>query len=148
VKNPKAGYGCKLRTYNMFKTTIHREKYLDILSNRSLRSAISRFRISSHNLNIETGRYLRQATHERVCNMCNSNVVEDELHFLTVCPAYNHSRERLFTIAQNSCVNFTSLDDKSRFVWLLTAETESVIRATAEFLKNSFSHRNEKTGIK
>lgn len=159
VRNPQAIDGCKLRTYHLFKTTIHKEKYLDILPSKSLRSALARFRISSHNLNIETGRYQRnfnietgryqrQAAHERVCKMCNLNVVEDELHFLVECPAYIHARERLFAIAQNSCANFNSLNNKSQLVWLLSAETENVIRATAEFLRDSFSQRNVQTGIK
>jgi glyceraldehyde-3-phosphate dehydrogenase/erythrose-4-phosphate dehydrogenase len=34
--------------------------------------------ISAHNLNIETGRFYDLDDHERVCSMCNLNVVEGD----------------------------------------------------------------------
>jgi hypothetical protein len=45
-------------------------------------------RISAHNLNIETGRFYNLDRHERVCSMCNLNVVEDEYHFILQCEKY------------------------------------------------------------
>ena len=146
--NSQANSGSKLRTYQLFKTTIHREEYLDILPNRSMRSAMARFRVSSHNLNIETGGYLKQATYERVCNLCSHNVIEDEVHFLAACPAYKDQRKRLFNTAQKNCANFAKLDDKSKLIWLLSAEDETIIRSTAEFLCDSFSIRNANIGTK
>lgn len=86
ANNSQASAGSKLRTYQLFKTTIHREKYL-------MRSAGAQFHISLHTLNIETGRHLKQPTYVRtVCNMCNSNEIEAEIHFLVVPPAYKHLR--------------------------------------------------------
>jgi hypothetical protein len=41
--------------------------------------------ISAHNLNIETGRFYDLDGHERVCSMCNLNVVEDESHYILQC---------------------------------------------------------------
>jgi hypothetical protein len=43
---------------------------------------ICKIYISVHNLNIETGRYYVFDGHERVCRMCNLNVVEDEYHIV------------------------------------------------------------------
>ena len=43
---------------------------------------ICEMRISAHNLNIETGRFYNLDRHERMCSMCNLNVVEDEYHFI------------------------------------------------------------------
>ena len=42
-----------------------------------------RFRLGSHNLPIEKGRWSRQPRQERVCSMCN--VVGDEMHILYNC---------------------------------------------------------------
>ena len=49
----------KLRTYKLFKQSIHTENYLLTVKNRKLRTNICRFRVSSHNLPIETGRHRR-----------------------------------------------------------------------------------------
>ena len=43
-------------------------------------------RISAHNLNIETGRFYNLDRHERVCSMCNLNVVE--VHHILQCEKY------------------------------------------------------------
>ena len=50
------------------------------------RYAISRLRLSSHHLEIETGRYTRPFTpaNQRFCAACPGKV-GDEYHFLTEC---------------------------------------------------------------
>ena len=42
-----------------------------------------RFRISSHDLNIETGSYENDPRNQRLCKSCNINMIEDEFHFFT-----------------------------------------------------------------
>ena len=80
----------KRRTYKVFKTTSGMEPYL-IISNPRLSyiHTIARFRISSHTLEIETGRHRRPKVpvEERTCKICESNSVEDEQHFLIECLA-------------------------------------------------------------
>ena len=46
---------------------------------------------------IETGRYIRpyKKPEERICPICKKDV-EDEIHFLTLCPAYREKRKNLF----------------------------------------------------
>ena len=46
-------------------------------------------------LNIETGRYIRKELNERLCLLCNQNSIEDEHHFLLLCPVYNAKRDNL-----------------------------------------------------
>ena len=50
-----------------------------------------RFRISSHQLRIETGRYENTPRNERLCLFCTSNKIEDENHFLLDCKTYHWS---------------------------------------------------------
>ena len=58
------------------------------------------FRIGNHNLKIETGRFTIPKTPEdlRICDHCNQNSVENELHILIFlgCDQYNDLRKTLF----------------------------------------------------
>ena len=47
----------------------------------------------SHNLRIETGRWSRTPTEQRVCQ-CDDSSVQTERHVLTECPLSETSRER------------------------------------------------------
>ena len=85
----------KLRTYKLFKQNIQTEKYLLTVKNQKIRKNICRFRISSHNLPIETGRHRRPdkiPSHLRTCNNCNLGRVGDEYHTIMECNV--HSTER------------------------------------------------------
>ena len=53
--------------------SFNREKYLDIISNKTLRIALKRFRLSSHQLEIETGRHKNINSDERKCLQYNMN---------------------------------------------------------------------------
>ena len=52
--------------------------------------------MSSHTLRIHTGRYGidRVNRNERYCNFCNTHDLEDEYHFLLICPSYNDKRKQ------------------------------------------------------
>ena len=43
---------------------------------------IARFRMSSHCLNIEHGRYRNELRENRLCTFCNQNDIEDEFYFI------------------------------------------------------------------
>ena len=77
--------GNKLRTYKKFKTIFSFEDYLNIGS-KTDRQIITKFRTSSHDLEIERGRYQGIKAEERTCKLCKSGV-EDEPHFLLICPS-------------------------------------------------------------
>jgi hypothetical protein len=50
---------------------------------------ITKIRLSSHNLFIETGRYTGIVRNERKCIIFNLNVLENEFHFALQCTKYN-----------------------------------------------------------
>ena len=101
----------KLRFYNSIKPEFGEEPYLE-LHKKTTRDAIARLRSSSHDLNIERGRYKPGSSlMDRLCRFCCLNdtaasdflqgleylpffdpIVETEHHVLTVCPAYHHLR--------------------------------------------------------
>ena len=54
---------------------------------------ISKYRMSSHKLEVEQGRYHNVSRNERICKMCSNSEIEDEFHFLLVCPFYDNFRK-------------------------------------------------------
>ena len=53
---------------------------------------MAKLRLSSHTLNIEIGRHNKIDRQDRKCIRCNSNDIEDEFHFVLVCPDYINLR--------------------------------------------------------
>ena len=83
----------RLFLYSQLKSLITSHHWL---SNESfhLKNLYSKFICSAHNLAIETGRRLHTPRHSRTCMLCDRNEVEDEFHFLLICPFYNELRVR------------------------------------------------------
>ena len=82
-----------LRINNTFKLEFGMAKYLDIVTDKRYRTAITRLITSSHTLEIERGRYTipRTPVTDRLCCVCK--VVEDEEHFLVSCEQYAELRD-------------------------------------------------------
>ena len=85
----------KMRTYRLFKTIDNYkcEDYLHQVTNTRHILALTKLRLSNHKLAIETGRYSRpfKKPAERICPICKIEM-EDEYHFLNICPAYQEKR--------------------------------------------------------
>ena len=126
----------KLRTYKLFKTECRVEPYLEIIQNRKLFTKIARFRTSSHNLRIETGRHHKPIipAPNRICDKCTLNNVEDEIHCLIVCPGNDTLRANLFSIATKYIHNYLSLDDISKFTELMTNKEPEILHSLGKFL--------------
>ena len=92
---------CKqaLRTFRKFKTIENYkcEDYLCQVTNVRHRITLTKLRLSNHKLAIETGRYVRpyKKPEERICPISKKDV-EDEIHFLTLCPVFQEKRSTLF----------------------------------------------------
>jgi hypothetical protein len=131
----------KLSSYKKFKTTNGFEPYLDLIKNTKSRSCMARFRTSAHMLNIEMGRYQRVPRENRKCTKCEKNVVEDETHFLVTCPNYLDQRELLYGIVRKRCVNFDTLHDEAKFIWIMSAEDVDIVLAVGRYLATCFEVR-------
>ena len=79
-----------LRTYYLFKDDFCLESYLININDYVVRKCLSKLRMSSHSLEIEIGRHKnpKVPVDQRICNKCVLNVIEDEFHFLVICPKY------------------------------------------------------------
>ena len=126
----------KLRTYKIFKTTFCLEPYLTFNLQKKTYTNIARFRVSSHNLRIETGRHEspKLPAADRVCNKCDSNEVEDELHCLLICKYNEVPRLHLLNEIINFFPNLHSLNHTQQFQAIMSSKEFDVIKAVGSFL--------------
>ena len=82
----------KLKFYSLLKTESGTEKYLTDITNVTHRTDLTRLRLSSHSLRIETGRHTSTRREDRTCIFCKEDTIEDETHFLIRCPMYKDIR--------------------------------------------------------
>ena len=72
------------------------ENYLKLNLSCSQRSYFAQLRLGILQIGIETGRYRSIPVNERLCDVCKSSDIEDELHFLFKCPKYDDFRATWF----------------------------------------------------
>ena len=82
----------KLHCYRSFKTCFEFENYLNCVINDKQRIELTRLRCSSHQLLIEERRFSSIPRENRICKLCNLNEIEDEFHFVLICPLYHQIR--------------------------------------------------------
>ena len=84
---------------NTSSKTVYYRLYLSIDLPYLYKRALSNFRCSGHNFNIETGRHLHIDRVLRFCDYCRTldiQIVEDQLYVLLVCALYYELRQALF----------------------------------------------------
>ena len=111
----------KSSLFSEFKNSPKFDPYLSQIQNRKHRISFTKLRLSDHILMIEEGRHHRPLTprDERFCPHCQ-DCIEDEIHFLTQCAAYD--RTELFEKFTADCPNFAQMDDKNKFLFMMTQE--------------------------
>ena len=67
------------------------EEFFSILDGKLLQSFIN-FRMCNNHLLIEKGHWQDMPRHHRVCNICNSNKLADEFHYLFKCGYFGDNR--------------------------------------------------------
>ena len=73
-----------------------RDMYINI--NKKVRTSFTKFRLSSHKLLVERGRWsISKLDYElRKCTLCNSGDIEDEYHVTLVCEQFTDARRKYF----------------------------------------------------
>ena len=71
--SPSSLYPSRLSTYSRIKHDFNQEKYLNTINENKYRIALTKFRTSAHNLEIEKERHLpvKISRCERICKQCN-----------------------------------------------------------------------------
>ena len=72
--------------YKELKNSFTISEYLVMINDYKTRNMISKIRLSSHKLRIETGRHMNIERQHRKCQKCNLNDIQDEYHFILICP--------------------------------------------------------------
>lgn len=118
----------RLQAYSIFKHNFEPEIYLDIVSDKKYKIALTRFRTSTHSLLIETGRYDGTPRTDRICKSCNMKQIESEYHFLLVCPFYRDLRVKYFT------PYFCHWPNINKFDTLLSSKSRKIVNNVAKYI--------------
>ena len=89
--------------YKNFKCILEAETYLSLdMSSKYIRT-FSKFRCSAHHLFVETGQHTGIPYQQRICPFCTLHEIEDEYHFVFICPLYADLRVLYFPEKYTYC---------------------------------------------
>ncbi len=117
-----------------FKDNIYTEKYVQYCSFTKRRSLLTQFRLGILQLHIETGRFRNMKPEERLCFICNTNVIEDEQHFAN---KYSQLREIMFSKVHN--LEFNVMSNEEKLVYLSNHHWKEL----SIFIEKAWYNRNE-----
>ena len=118
----------KCINYRIFKTDFCLEKYFTILP-CDLVYCLSKFRCVSHRLPVECGRFLNIDRSERLCELCNSNEIGDEFHYIFNCKFFSNERSKFLPAEICKDRNVIS------FANLFSSEDRYILTGLAKFCK-------------
>ena len=126
----------KLRFYKQLKGSFKVEPYIENICNRSQRSWLSRYRVSAHNLRIETGRYTCPVTppQKRVCLFCDNNEIDTEEHFVLKCQTFSLKRNCFFGRMSALIPGFTDMCARDKLLTILCPAKTEVAKTVSKFL--------------
>ena len=122
------------RIYRLYKSSLGTECYLKSISNPKLSVALSKLRVSSHDLEIERGRYVRPKLNvdERFCLSCN--VVENEEHFVTACKDNELERALFTNKLEKRDSSFANLTNRDKLIFLMTCADSQILTWFRRFI--------------
>lgn len=119
-----------------FKCQFKYQVYLDIVNVKKFQQSLSRLRLSSHRLEIETGRWTKPEKtplDNRKCKICM--LLEDEYHFILECTLYKDLRKQYIK------KYFWNPPNMPKFIQLCTSENRKTIRNLSIYIEKSFQLR-------
>ena len=131
-----------LDSYCLYKSTFQSEPYFNIIKDqRHLRAYVS-IRLRAHPLEVERGRHYGVPRPNRLCRVCNLNLIEDEKHFLLVCDAYSNLRRDYLP---PSCQ--TGRATNRLFISLMKPSDPVITLGTAKFVFFALQVRKQLVGV-
>ena len=112
---------------NNFDIQIYLKKSIPI----SLQRLLTKFRLSYHDLFVETGRHKNIPRYNRICSLCNKQDIEDEYHFILICPVYDEIRHKFLK------PYFYKKPSMYKLINLLTSKKFKELCNIAKFLKSA-----------
>ena len=81
--------------------------------------ALAKFRMSAHQLRIETGHYQGIEESDRIFLLCKSGEVESEIHFLMECFCFKQKRRLFLNFVEKIIREFKDYNCEKRFIELV-----------------------------
>ena len=133
-----------LRSYRLYKNEFHTECYLDYINVPKYRISITKTRASSHDLEIERGRYTRPRIdpNQSLCSCCFE--IEDEEHFITKCQINAHDRQNLYAKMVSKHSTFRNLSNHEQFIFLMSCKDRQILTWLGKYIHKPFNIRNTK----
>ena len=110
----------KLALYKTYKENLVYEHYLSKNLYKKYCIALSKFRCCNHQLAVESSRYTNIPEQLRFCKFCKENgteTVENEVHFMLICPLYADIRK-----LHLECYIDTSYTKEDTFKYIMSRE--------------------------
>lgn len=118
----------KCINYRIFKTQHSLEKYFSILPT-DLWRAMCHFRCLNHKLPIERGRFWGIMRDDRLCDLCSSNQLGDEFHYIFDCSFFSSERKKFLPS------HYLKRPNIEKFNALFNSEDYAVLCRLAKFCK-------------
>ncbi len=104
------------------------------------RSLLSQFKCGILPLKIETGRVTQISLEFRLCILCDSNLVEDENHFLFQCHFYHTLRNQFFLKVKDLYPEFDVMNNNLKLKYLMN---EALVKDTSEYIYCCYCKRRD-----
>ena len=124
--------------YSLLKHSFGQHPYVSFLKNFYTRRLLARFRFGMTELKGRSMDFKQlDLVHLKRCPFCQeANILENEFHFLLVCPKYTDIRNKYIPY------KFTRFPNLNHFCILLASESPNLISRLCNFLKEAFALRN------
>lgn len=139
VWKQKIGNTRKSLLYRRFHDIFSPCQYLQHIKNVKHRIALTHLRTRNNRLFVETGSWGNQSTpyEQRYCTHCNTHDIEDEYHFLLICPLYTELRQKYVP------KYYRCRPSVYKFVQLMQTEKNSLLSKLGAFSFHAFNLRNQ-----
>ena len=128
--------GSRLKLYSQIKRCLTLEKYLTVCD-PSVCKYVTKIRISSHKLPIETGRYKNIQPENRLCSLCKFKI-GNEFHCIMEClhPTVTQIRNVYLHKIFNINAALKSFPRNTLFLYIMSFKDTSLINVTAKYIKD------------
>ena len=120
--------------YSEVKKEFKEESYLSDVDYHKYRSAITKFRISAHNLPIEKGRWNGCDKVDRKCTRCINHDLGDEKHYLFFCNDPDIVKMRSNSIKENNLKGIQRRNAVSYVETMLSCK-QGILTSVGKFLQ-------------
>ena len=129
----------KLRLFKQICEVESSERYVKLNISSSERSLLAQLRMGILPLRIETGRFSNLKINERLCQMCKTGEVEDEIHFLFKCERFKECRQLYMSKFAEKIERFNEMSDQEKISTCFTSSP----RQFGKYLSTIFQeHKN------